>query len=514
MDPLIVILLVFAFFPVVLWPIFKENNQKPLLTLVPFLNYYIWNQIIEKPLWWYLLLFFPFLNVFMVFLMMVETAKCYQKYDLGSQALAVIFPWAYLPYLGMSEKEKYLHPSQRPKIKKSQVREWVDAIIFAVVAASIIRIFLFEAYTIPTSSMEKSLLVGDYLFVSKVSYGPKIPNTPIAFPFVHHTMPFSTFTKSYVEWLSLPYYRFPGLGKVERNDAVVFNYPSGDTVVLERQNEDYYRIVRDAEREFSVRMGAQYKPGIGRDAVWRTFNVTARPVDKRENYIKRCVALPGDTLSIVNQQIYISGVKGENPQKMQYNYTVATNGVPVSEKKLHELRISNEDIQLYRAMGIVPMTEETAAKIRKLPNVIEVKRTLYKPGEWEPNIFPYHRNYPWNVDQFGPLYIPEAGATVALNMVTLPLYSRIIEVYEGNELIVKDSVIMINGKVADKYTFKQNYYWLMGDNRHNSADSRYWGFVPEDHVVGKAVFVWLSLDKDRGLTEGKIRWNKLFRFVN
>lgn len=450
----------------------------------------------------------------MVFLMIVETVKCYQKYDLGSQAVAVLLPWLYLPYLGISEKEKYINPSKRPKIKKGPVREWVDAIIFAVVAASIIRIFLFEAYTIPTSSMEKSLLVGDYLFVSKVSYGPKIPNTPLAFPFVHHTMPFSTFTKSYVEWLSLPYYRFPGFGKVERNDAVVFNYPSGDTVVLERQNEDYYRIVRDAEREYSNGMGTQYKPGIGRDAVWRNFTVTARPVDKRENYIKRCIALPGDTLKIVNQQVYINGTKGENPVNMQYNYSITTNGVPVSERKLHEMRISFEDIhQTYRNLGIIPMTEETAAAIRKLPNVTDVRRVLYQPGEWEPNIFPFNRHYPWNVDQFGPLYIPKAGATVDLNMVTLPLYTRIIEVYEGNKLEVKDSVILINGKPAEKYTFKQNYYWMMGDNRHNSADSRYWGFVPEDHIVGKAVFVWLSLDKDRSLTDGKIRWNKMFRFV-
>jgi len=515
MDPLILILLVFTFFPVVLWPVFKENNINPLQTLIPFYNYFVWNKVIEKPFWWYMLLFFPFLNVFMVFLMIVETAKCYQKYDLGSQAIAVILPWIYLPYLGISVKEKYLHPSKRPKIKKGPVREWVDAIIFAVVAASIIRIFLFEAYTIPTSSMEKSLLVGDYLFVSKVSYGPKIPNTPIAFPFVHHTMPFSTFTKSYVEWLSLPYYRFPGFGKVERNDAVVFNYPSGDTVVLERQNEDYYRIVRDAEREYANRMGAQYKPGIGRDAVWRTFTVTARPVDKRENYIKRCIALPGDTLSIVDQQVYINGVKGKNPKGMQYNYSITTNGVPIAERKLHELRISDEDIQIfYRNQGILPLTEETAAAIGKFPNVKEVRKTLYQSGEWEPNIFPFdHRHYPWNVDQFGPLYIPKAGATVKLNMVTLPLYSRIIEIYEGNTLEVKDSVILVNGKPANKYTFQQNYYWMMGDNRHNSADSRYWGFVPEDHIVGKAVFVWLSLDKDRTLTEGKIRWNKMFRFV-
>lgn len=514
MDPLIVILLVFTFFPAFLWPVFAKNGREPWLSLVPFYNYFVWNQIIVKPVWWYLLLFFPFINVFMVFLMIVETAKCYQKYDLGSQALAVLFPFAYLPYLGISEKEHYLHPSQRPKIKKGQIREWVDAIIFAVVAASIIRIFLFEAYTIPTSSMEKSLLVGDYLFVSKISYGPKIPNTPLAFPFVHHTMPFSTFTKSYVEWIKLPFYRFPGFGKVNRNDAVVFNYPSGDTVVLERQNEDYYRIVRETERDFSNQMGARYQPGMGRKAIWNTFHVVARPVDKRENYIKRCVGLPGDTLSIVDQQIYINGKKGDNPALMQFNYAVVTNGVQVADRKFHELRISNEDIMFYKNVGMLPLTQENADKLSKLPNVSEVRRIFYQAGEWEPNIFPFDKRYPWNVDQFGPLYIPKEGATVELNLSTLPLYRRIIGVYEGNKLEVKDSVILINGKQADSYTFKQNYYWMMGDNRHNSADSRYWGFVPEDHVVGKAVFVWLSLDKDRTVSDGKIRWNKMFRFVN
>ena len=223
MDPLIVILLVFTFFPVVLWTIFKDLGLNPVLSLIPFYNYYLWNRLIGKPLYWFLLLFFPFINVFMVFLMIVETAKCYQKYNLGPQALAVLIPVVYLPYLGASGREKFLEPSKRPKIKKSALREWVDAIIFAVVAATIIRMFLFEAYTIPTSSMEKSLLVGDYLFVSKFAYGPKIPNTPLAFPFVHHTLPLTRFTRSYVEWIQLPYYRFPGLGKVKRNDAVVCN---------------------------------------------------------------------------------------------------------------------------------------------------------------------------------------------------------------------------------------------------------------------------------------------------
>lgn len=511
MDPLVYILFVFTFFPAVLWTIFKDNGIAPYKTLIPFYNYYLWNKLIGKPLYWYLLLFVPFINVFMVFLMIVEMAKCYQKYDLGNQALAVLFPVIYLPYLGASSKEKYLNPTQRPVIKKSSLREWVDAIIFAVVAATIIRMFLFEAYTIPTSSMEKSLLVGDYLFVSKIAYGPKVPNTPLSFPFVHHTLPLTKYTKSFVEWIKLPYYRFPGLGNVKRNDPVVFNYPSGDTVILERQNEDYYRVVRMAEQEAQYRFGSRYYPGMGRKMIWEQYHVTSRPVDKRENYIKRCVALPGDTLQIINQQVYINGKPGYNPPKMQFTYRILTEGRPLSKRVLDKIGVSAEDAEMYSAYGVLPLTEDMVKELQGVPGVLKIEKNLMPAGMWSPDIFPFDSAYRWNIDNFGPLYIPKAGDVVNITPETLPLYRRIIEVYEGNKLEVIGRDIFINGNKADTYTIKQDYYWMMGDNRHNSADSRYWGFVPEDHIVGKAVFVWLSLDKDKALSEGKIRWNKMFR---
>ncbi|MGC8865140.1 MAG: signal peptidase I [Bacteroidales bacterium] len=511
MDPLVYILFVFTFFPAVLWTIFRDNGIAPYKTLIPFYNYYLWNKLIGKPLYWYLLLFMPFINVFMVFLMIVEMAKCYQKYDLGPQALAVLVPVVYLPYLGASPNEKYLNPAQRPVIKKSSLREWVDAIIFAVVAATIIRMFLFEAYTIPTSSMEKSLLVGDYLFVSKIAYGPKIPNTPLSFPFVHHTLPLTKYTKSFVEWIKLPYYRFPGLGKVKRNDPVVFNYPSGDTVILERQNEDYYRVVRMAEQEAQYRFGSRYYPGMGRKMIWEQYHVTSRPVDKRENYIKRCVALPGDTLQIIDQQVYINGKPGFNPPQMQFTYRILTQGRPLSKRVLDKIGVSAEDAEMYSAYGILPLTDGMVKELKSVPGVLKVERNLMPAGMWSPDIFPFDSAYRWNIDNFGPLYIPKAGDVVSITPETLPLYRRIIEVYEGNKLETKGKDIFINGAKSDTYTLKQDYYWMMGDNRHNSADSRYWGFVPEDHIVGKAVFVWLSLDKDKTLSEGKIRWNKMFR---
>jgi signal peptidase I len=294
---------------------------------------------------------------------------------------------------------------------------------------------------------------------------------------------------------------------------VVFNYPSGDTVVVERQNEDYYSIVRAAEEEFKLRMGNQYYPGMGRDAVWKTYKVIDRPVDKRENYIKRCIAIPGDTLRIVNQQVFINGQKGFNPPLMQFNYSIHTDGVEFSERNFRKLDVAAEDIQNFKVRREIPFTTETYNEVRKFPNVTEVQKTLQPAGFWQSHIFPFDKRYPWNVDNFGPLYLPKAGDVLPIDTSNICLYSRIIEIYEGNKLAIKDGKIFINDKEATTYTFKQGYYWMMGDNRHNSADSRYWGFVPNDHIVGKAVFVWLSLDKDKSLLEGKIRWNKMFRFV-
>lgn len=502
MDLMPILIILIVLFPFLLFWVFRDAGRPSWQALVPVYNYFIWIQIIEKKWWWFALMFVPFINIFMVMLMIVETVKCYRKYSLGQQALAVLFPFAYLPWLGISENEKYTIPSQLPKIKKSTTREWVDAIIFAVVAASIIRIFMVEAYVIPTSSMEKSLLVGDYLFVSKLSYGPKIPNTPLAFPFVHHTMPLTKFTKSYVEWIKWPYYRFPGITSIKRNDAVVFNYPDGDTVALKIQNQSYYGLVRD----------------FGRDRVWNDkFNfgeIVARPVDKRENYIKRCVALPGDTLEIRDQVLYINGKVSKLPGNAQFKYVVKTDGSTFNKKILDKLNITEEVGETGNPDEyLITLTEESLAKIKGLSNVTAVTPYIQPKGFWQPYIFPFDSTYAWNVDNFGPLYIPKAGVTVPIDLHTLPVYQRIIEAYELNKLEVRGDKIFINGKEANSYTFKMDYFWMMGDNRHNSADSRFWGFVPMDHIVGKAVFVWLSLDSNKSLFGGKIRWNKLLRGV-
>ena len=483
--------------------IFDKSGRKSWEAVIPYYNLYVLLQIIQKPWWWMLLLFFPFLNVFMYMLILVELAKCFNKFALWEQFLAVVFPFVYMPILGFSKDEKYINPDERVKRKKSFTREWVDAIIFAVVAATIIRTFLLEAYTIPTSSMEKSLLIGDYLFVSKITYGPKSPNTPLSFPFVHHTLPLTTSTKSYLEWIKLPYHRFAGFKDIEHNDAVVFNYPAGDTVSTRFQsNVSYYKLVDD----------------YGRKRVWtdkRNFgDIVVRPVDKRENYVKRCIGLPGDTLSIINRQVYIDGVKADNPEKLQFQYEVITTGSSINPKILDNLDITETFRGNKPGEFIFMMTDDARKEIEKLPIVKSVTVSNDSAGMWNPDIFPQNNYFPWNRDNFGPLYIPKKGVAINLTIENLPLYERLIRTYEGNELIVSGRDIIINGEKTNAYTPIYDYYWMMGDNRHNSADSRYWGFVPEDHIVGRPEFIWLSLDKNKSWLDGKIRWNRLFSSVH
>jgi len=525
---------------VALWKIFEKAEQKGWYAIIPFYNIYIWIKILEKPFWWFLLFLVPFLGFFIFLLLVWETIRAYGKKSYKYLILGTFFGYIYLPYLAFSEKEKFTKLSELPKVKKTKVQEWVDAILFAVVAAYIIRGFLIEFYVIPTSSMEGSLMVGDYLAVSKISYGPKLPQTPIAFPFAHHTLPLTKSIKSYVEWLKFPFYRFFGLQEIKRGDAVVFNYPDGDTVALEHQNMSYYSIVREQEYNNQLQFGDRYMPGSGFRDVHREFTIVARPVDKRENYIKRCVALPGDKLQIKDGQLYINDQKSENPINLQFQYFVYTNGIEISKKIRQKYDINEDDVvkaNFFNDMSpetmtninsiyayfdsaktnpynsIFTLTEKKVEEFRKLPNVTKIERLLVPDTIWDRRAFPQHPNYRWNRDNYGPIIMPKEGETIKLDTSNLPLYSRIIEAYENNTLKVEGAKILINGKGANSYTFKMNYYWLMGDNRHNSADSRFWGFVPEDHVVGKAIFVWLSLDKFKKWNDGKIRWSRMFRGI-
>ena len=377
------------------------------------------------------------------------------------------------------------------------VYEWVSAVVFAVVAATLIHLFVFQLYVIPTSSMEKSLLIGDYLYVSKVAYGPQVPNTPLSFPFVHHTMPGSQTKKSFSELIKWPYHRLKGFGKVERNDAVVFNFPAGDTVLLENQAVTYYDVLREYQHELG--------DAEGRRRLNEDYTVISRPVDKRENYIKRCVGIPGDTILIVDTEVFVNGEPQITLPGKQYVYFVQTTS-PITQYAIENLGITEwSGSGLYYNMAL---TEEAAAKLEAMPNVTSVTRYNARNADTA-YVFPHDDRYPWTQDNFGPLWIPVKGSTIGLTVDNLPLYERIITAYEGHKLEVEGDDIYIDGKKSDSYTFAMNYYWMMGDNRHNSADSRFWGFVPEDHIVGKASYIWFSRDRQNG----GIRWDRIFKKV-
>src|ERR1035437_1499619 len=425
--------------------------------------------------------------------------------------LAVLFD------IYVSEKVNWAFWKKRND-KNSTFIEWMDALIFAVIAVSLINIFLFQNYRIPTPSMEKSLLVGDHLFVSKLAYGPRMPNTPIAFPFTQNTMPLIK-GKSWSDLVIWKYKRLMGAGKVRNNDPIVFNFPAGDTVVLEEATPDYYEIVRrragemkEMEGSSSSRPKNYYLP-LARKEIREKFTVVYRPVDRRDNYVKRCIGIPGDTVIIKSGVLYVNGKIVPDNSTQQTTYAVSTNGTSINPKAFERLDISKSDqTMMSSSVYMLPLTKPNANAISKFTNVIEVSPVYSRKGEFAPHIFPFNTVYAWNQDNFGPIWIPVKGATVNLDTSNLCLYERIINVYEHNILRVEGSAIYINDLPAVIYMFKMNYYWMMGDNRHNSADSRYWGFVPEDHVVGKPKFIWLSIDKEaKGLK--KIRFGRMFMKV-
>jgi signal peptidase I len=416
----------------------------------------------------------------------------------------------------VSEKVNWSFWKKR-NVRNSSFVEWMDALIFAVIAVSLINIFLFQNYRIPTGSMEKSLLIGDHLFVSKLAYGPRMPNTPIAFPFTQNTMPV-TKGKSWSNLVQWPYKRLLGLGKVKNNDAIVFNFPAGDTVVVEEQVTSYYEIVRRTAREMAQRdsygdqapRSASNYMNAARKEVRDRFTIIYRPVDRRDNYVKRCIGIPGDSLFIKGGSVYINNKLIPENGTQQLNYIVATNGTTINPKVFERLGIYKSDQTMVSGSTyILPLTKSNAEAISKFANVREVTPLYSKPGEYAPQIFPYSRALGWNEDNFGPLWIPVKGSTIRLDTSNLRFYDRIIDVYENNDLRVEGKTIYINNKPADSYTFRMNYYFMMGDNRHNSADSRYWGFVPQDHIVGKPKFIWLSIDKESSGLK-KIRFSRLF----
>ncbi|MHB8260370.1 MAG: signal peptidase I [Bacteroidia bacterium] len=520
-----------------LYRCFKKANIAAWKALIPFYNYYEAFKLVEKPRWWFVLMIVPGVNILMYGVLGFNLARYFGKRKSSDLWLASFVPYLYFLYLGFDSNTKFTGVNDIKGKESPFIKNWIDPLIFAIVAASVIRTFFLEAFTIPTSSLEKSLLVGDFLFVSKFSYGAKVPQTPLAFPFAHHTMPFTTGTKAYFEWIKLPYFRLPGLGKPKNNDIIVFNYPDGDTVAIGAQNRSYYDLARTYG--YQKMRNPDFVPE-GADAP--IGKIVARPVDKREFYVKRCIAIAGDKLQIKDGELFINDKQVPTPKHAQHFYFVKTIGalfgtyteqfIP-NANLLDKLDIYVSEAYLRDIKGdtmeyMLNMPVDVMQRVKNIPGVISVIKMNYPAGQYDAHIFPHNPRYSWNNDNFGPLTLPKEGATIKVDTSNICLYDRVIEVYDNNKLEIKNGKIFINDKETNTYTFKQDYYFMMGDNRHNSADSRSWGMVPFDHVVGKPLFIWFSM-KDvkmnpisgqgtisslfKNSKEGRYRWERFFTYV-
>jgi len=488
--------------------LFEKAGAPGWKAWVPFYNTLTMLELAERPKHWVFWQLIPVVGWFISMGIFVEFVKTFGKFKLWEHALAALLPVFYFPMIGFDPKVKFTGSGPVKKYKKGTAREWIDAGVFAIVAATLIRTFVFEAYTIPTGSMEKTLLINDFLFVSKFSYGPRIPNTPLSIPFVHNTMPITN-GNSYVEWIKIPYTRwFPS--PVKRGDVVVFNFPAGDTVINlpEYQSQrPYYDVARDLGRG---------NIDSGRQIILQNpdqYPLVIRPVDKQENYIKRCVAIAGDTLQIRDQVLYINGKAQTFPPESQTNYTVETKGQPLDEsvmKEDYDLDVNNaEEVSTTSIPNQYVMLLTWAAHEKMLKNGLA--KSIVPQIDGERGVYPYTASTTlstaaWTRDNYGPVWLPSRGATLTLTPDNYPVYERAIRVYEGNKFEMKEGKFYLNDQPATQYTFKMNYYWMMGDNRHGSQDSRYWGFVPEDHVVGEAWLIWMSWNKG-------VRWNRLFKKI-
>ncbi|MFV8373969.1 signal peptidase I [Flavobacterium sp. LB1P62] len=461
------------------WKLYESAGRKRWEAAIPVYNAIVLMKIIGRPTWWTVLLFIPIINLIMFPVIWVETLRSFGKKSSLDTFLGIVTFGFYIYYVNYTQKLDYI--SDRSLQPENKTADTISSLLFAVIVATVVHTYFIQPYTIPTSSLEKSLLIGDFLFVSKMNYGARVPMTTVALPMVHDSIPL-TKSKSYLTWPQLPYLRLPGIQNINRTDIVVFNWPV-DTV---------YKFFDTSKRR-------AYKP-----------------VDKKSNYVKRCVGIPGDSLSIKDGIVYINGKILQLPEraKPQFSYAVALDGKTSIdfESLLKELDITDDagfKTDLRDTLFLKALTAAGAERLKNVPGVVSVTRQISKGIEG--GIFPHINK--WNRDNFGPIYIPQKGKTVSLTTETLPFYRMIISEYEKKDLKVNGSEIRIDGKVVDSYTFDQNYYWMMGDNRHNSEDSRYWGYVPEDHIVGKPIFIWLSIDP-HGKGLNKVRWDRVFTTVS
>ena len=471
---------------------------------VPFYNTWIIQKINERPMHWVFWQFIPVVGWFISPGIFIEFAKVFGRFSLGQHTMAALFPFFYFPWLANRKDARFIGAKAVKGYKKPGWREWVDAAIFAIVAATLIRTFIFEAYTIPSGSMEKTLLVRDFLFVSKLSYGPRIPNTPLSVPFVHNYLPVTN-TKSYTEAVKLPYIRW-WASSPKRGDVVVFNFPAGDTVIHADGYESarpYYDIKRAAQR------GIPEARQILADDV--NYPIVVHPVDKTDNYIKRCVGVAGDVIEVKNNVVYVNGKMETIPPYAEIYYTVKTNGQTLDPSLMKEEYNLDGDKDEYSFTGRTNeyrmlLTEKARQKM--LASGLATSIEPFNTGGGQ-TVFPHDTvggRSAWTSDNYGPVWIPQKNTELKLTPENYPIYERAIREYEQNDFTMSNGKFFLNGKEVTSYTFKMDYYWMMGDNRQGSQDSRFWGFVPEDRIVGKAWMIWFSW-------EGGPRWNRLFNIV-
>ena len=469
------------------WKLYVKAGRKAWEAAVPIYNAVVLMKIINRPWYWVILLFIPIVNLIMFPVVWIETLRSFGRNKTTDTVLGLLSFGLYIYYINYTQDVS--HIKDRSRIPRTSGGEWVSSILFAVVAATIVHTYVMQPFTIPTSSLEKTLLVGDFLFVSKFHYGARTPMTAVAFPMVHDTIPILK-SKSYLKDLQIPYFRFPGFQKIKQNDIVVFSWPP-DTLT---------NITNPRSK------------------------VDIKPLDKKSNYVKRCVGLPGDSLEVRDGYVYINGTKNELPgrAKLQFGYAFRTENPLNPSFAAEQYDITDlypmdnpPSYRVFRAM----MTDASYERFKNYPGMDTIFKTTAKKGVSDLSTFPQSPYYQWNTDYFGAMYIPKAGASVAITAETLPLYRRIIEVYEGSEMGIKNKIsqsgtqVLLNGNPLTSYTFKLDYYWLMGDNRNNSQDARMWGFVPFTHVVGKPVLVWMSWNSNAKGIMNKIRWERLFTTV-
>lgn len=517
MSILIFLIISYIFLSISLFLLFPKAGVPAIKGLIPGVNFVEWCKIIGRKPTYALWLLFPIVNIFIYCAMAVDMVRSFDKLKFWHSAIAVIYAPAIFTAIALNKEDKYVSPiipreneyksqiteairANKPRqaekliknnpYKKSALREWTEAIVFAVFAAAFIRMFLLEAYKIPTPSMEGSLLVGDFLFVSKAHYGIRTPMTIAMFPLLHNTIPFIG-SESYLEKPSLPYFRLPALETIDRNEPIVFNWPVGDSVYLA------------PDRSYTanqVRTDPEAARRVGKDA-----KLITRPIDKKDHYIKRCIAIGGDSLQIKDRQVYVNGIPATNPKNLQFAYDIKTEGI--NWRRAQELGIKLPMGQSKEGYARFLLSESQVMILKDMDPKIEMHPI---DVSYQRDLFPQDPAHfvGWNMDNYGPIYIPKKGATVELKPETIALYRRVIDVYEGNDYKEENGQYIINGVPSTTYTFKQDYFWAMGDNRHNSEDSRVWGFVPHDHIVGKPLFIWFST-KDGNMSNG-INWNRLF----